>query len=267
MEYTEDDFLQLSGIQHFVYCRRQWALIHIENQWAENGRTTDGKWFHARAHDAQSREKRGDLLIARGVYIHSRELGLSGQCDIVEFHRCDRISESTEVFLSDEACLEDEANSLSEEGVSLKGMQGLWMPYPIEYKRGTAKPTKCDEVQVCAQAMCLEEMYCCRIAKGALYYGENRRRQEVILDETLRQQVRDAAREMHSLYLRGRTPGAKRSKGCNACSLKEICLPELEKAPTASSYLKSLIEQEVSPQGKHPGGNSEVVKTSINPGL
>ena len=241
MDYAEDDFLQLSGIQHFVYCRRQWALIHIENQWAENGRTTDGKWFHEKAHDAQSREKRGDLLIARGLYIHSWELGLSGQCDVVEFHRCGRETNSYAA-----ACEAGDASQATEEGVPLKGMDGLWVPYPIEYKRGTAKPTRCDEVQVCAQAMCLEEMYCCHIPKGALYYGENRRREEVALDGELRQQVKDAVSEMHALYRRGRTPGAKRSKGCNACSLKEICLPELERVSTVSSYMRNLIDQEVS---------------------
>ena len=221
MEYQEEEFLQLSGIQHFIFCRRQWALIHIEKQWEENGLTMDGTFFHKNAHNAQSREKRGGILIARGAYIHSRKLGLSGQCDIVEFHRCEEGQDA--------------------EGVPIHDMDGLWKPYPIEYKRGRVKPTRCDEAQVCAQAMCLEEMYCCGIASGAIFYGENRRRYEVLFDEALRQQVRDAVREMHDLYRRGRTPGAKRQKGCSSCSMANLCMPTLSETETVEAYLNRMM--------------------------
>ena len=145
-QYQEDDYLQLSGLQHFCFCRRQWALIHIENQWAENYRTVDGELMHENAHNADFQESRGDLLIVRGLAIHSARLGVSGQCDVVEFRR-------------------------SPDGVSLRKREGLWQPYPIEYKRGKPKEGLEDKLQLCGQAMCLEEMLCCAIPEGALYYG------------------------------------------------------------------------------------------------
>lgn len=147
--YDPDDCLMISGLQHFRFCRRQWALIHIEQQWAENLRTTEGALLHERAHDEQFRESRGDTIITRSLHVYSLTLGLSGQCDVVEFHRDER-------------------------GVPLHGYEGTWLPYPVEYKRGHAKQDGCDELQLCAQAMCLEEMLCCEIPDGALFYGEAR---------------------------------------------------------------------------------------------
>lgn len=152
MDYKEEDFLQLSGLQHFKFCRRRWALIHIENQWAENYRTIDGSILHQNAHDSQFRESRGDRVITRGVSIHSSLLGVSGQCDVLEYHREDT-------------------------GIPLAGKEGLWQPYPVEYKRGCRREDTGDALQLCGQAMCLEEMLCCDIPEGALYYGEIRRRE------------------------------------------------------------------------------------------
>ncbi len=215
--YAQEDFLQLSGLQHFAFCRRQWALIHIETQWADNLRTMDGDLFHERAHDGTQREKRGDTLILRGLSIFSPTLGLSGQCDVVEFH-------------ADPA------------GVSLRGEAGFWLPYPVEYKRGKPKPHQADEIQLCAQAMCLEEMLCCTIPEGSLYYGETRRRTRVPLDEPLRQQVRDLSEEMHQLYARGHTPRVKPTKACNACSLKDLCLPALLRKKPVAEYLAQAME-------------------------
>ena len=154
MAYRQEEFLQLSGLQHFAFCRRQWALIHIENQWADNYLTVDGTLLHEKAHDSGSRETRGDKITARGMYIFSARLGLSGQCDVVEFIR-------------------DEA------GIELADREGKWTPFPVEYKRGKPNPYCADELQLCAQAMCLEDMLCCDISKGALFYGEPRRRTEV----------------------------------------------------------------------------------------
>ena len=156
MIYPEEDFLQLSGLQHFKFCRRQWALIHIENQWAENLRTTDGAILHERAHDGNFAESRGDLLVTRDMRVFSPTLGVSGACDVLEFRR-------------------------GSAGIPLKGRDGLWQPYPVEYKRGRPKEDSCDELQLCGQAICLEEMLCCEIPAGALYYGEIRRRREVPL--------------------------------------------------------------------------------------
>ena len=151
MIYAEEDYLQLSGLQHFAFCRRQWALIHVEQQWQENLRTVEGDLFHRRAHDEQLRERRGDTLILRGLSVASPTLGISGKCDVVEFHA-------------------------DPSGISLCGEEGLWVPFPVEYKRGAPKAHQADELQLCAQAMCLEEMLCCTIQAGALFYGETRRR-------------------------------------------------------------------------------------------
>ena len=219
MEYEEDDFLQLSGVQHYFFCRRQWALIHIEGLWAENEKTVDGQFFHKRAHDSAAREKRGDLLIVRGMYIHSRELGLSGQCDIVEFHK-------------------------NPEGISLNGEEGLWLPFPIEYKRGKEKPGDSDLAQLCAQAMCLEEMYCCQIPRGGIYYGERRHRLDVELTVSLRLAVKKAVPEMHSLMKKGYTPKVKTKKSCNSCSLQELCLPTLMNHESVDAYLKRVKSME-----------------------
>lgn len=137
--YKEEDYLQLSGIQHFAFCRRQWALAYIELQWDENVRTVEGKLLHEKAHDPTNAEKRGDLIISRGMPVYSRELGISGECDVVEFHR-------------------------SQDGITLFGRDGLYEVIPIEYKRGKPKENDVDILQLMAQALCLEEMLCCQIS-------------------------------------------------------------------------------------------------------
>lgn len=216
--YDPDDCLMISGLQHFRFCRRQWALIHIEQQWAENLRTTEGALLHERAHDEQLRESRGDRIIARSLRVYSLTLGLSGQCDVVEFRR-------------------------DAQGITLHGHDGLWLPYPIEYKRGHAKQDGCDELQLCAQAMCLEEMLCCEIPAGALFYGEARRRVRVPFTPELREEVRTDAAQMHDLFHRGRTPRVKPTKSCNACSLKDLCLPRLTKTGSVQDYLRAGMEE------------------------
>lgn len=168
MAYNEEDFLQLSGLQHFRFCRRRWALIHIEHQWAENYRTIDGAILHENAHDTDLQERRGDRFITRGVSVYSAELGVSGQCDVLEYHR-------------------------GSVGIPLSGKEGLWQPYPVEYKRGRPREDTGDTLQLCAQAMCLESMLCCDIPEGALYYGEIRRRERVSFTPELRAGVPGAA--------------------------------------------------------------------------
>lgn len=216
--YEEDDFLMLSGLQHFAYCRRQWALIHIEQQWAENERTIDGQLFHKKAHDAGSTEKRGNLIITRGLHIKSAELGVTGICDVVEFHK-------------------------SEQGITLFSFEGQWQPYPIEYKKGEPKENNADELQLCAQAMCMEEMLLCDIPYGSLFYGQNRRRTQVEFTDGLRTQVKAMLEEMHELWKKGYTPKVKPQKGCNACSLKEICIPRLMKTKSVSSYIEENLAE------------------------
>ena len=219
MDFNDEDCLQLSGLQHFKFCRRQWALIHVENQWVENFRTTDGAILHENAHNGAFSESRGDLLVTRDMRIFSRSLGVSGACDVLEFHR-------------------------GETGIPLKGREGLWQPYPVEYKRGKPKEGTEDALQLCGQAMCLEEMLCCEIPRGALYYGEPRRRTEVDFTPELRREVTALLSEMHDLYRRGYTPKVKPSKSCNACSLKELCLPKLLRSRSVSAYLRGAMEDE-----------------------
>ncbi len=214
----DDDFLAISGIQHFAFCRRQWALIHIERQWAENLRTVEGRLLHERAHGSEKTEKRGDLLIARGLPVFSRSLGVGGVCDVVEFHA-------------------------SPEGVSLRGWDGLWLPYPVEYKKGAPKEHDADELQLCCQALCLEEMLLCRIPQGSLYYGEPRRRTEVDFTSELRDRGREMTAEMRRLYLRGHTPKVRPTKGCGACSLKEICLPRLTRLSDVGRYISEHMKE------------------------
>ena len=218
MIYAEEDFLQLSGLQHFRFCRRQWALIHIENQWHENYFTVDGTLMHENAHDGEKRESRGDLLILRGLQVFSAALGVSGQCDVVEF-RADP------------------------NGVPLRDREGLWQPFPVEYKRGKPKAHSADALQLCAQAMCLEEMLCCDIPQGALFYGEPRRRTVVDFTDQLRQEVRDCLDEMHRLYQRGYTPKVRAGSMCRSCSLRELCLPSLSRRRSVAEYLSAGKEE------------------------
>jgi CRISPR-associated exonuclease Cas4 len=219
MMITEDDYLLLSGIQHYSFCPRQWALIHIEELWQENYLTASGNILHRKAHDGDLAEKRGNLIILRSIKIASGRLGISGECDVVEFYR-------------------------SENGVPLKNYEGLWIPYPVEYKRGKSKLDDCDRLQLCAQAVCLEEMLCCKIEKGALFYGEPRRRETVDFSQELRENLEAITEKMHKLFARKYTPKAKIGKFCLSCSLKDMCLPKLcEKSEnTVQKYLEDNLE-------------------------
>ena len=218
-EYKEEDFLQLSGLQHFTFCRRQWALIHIEQQWVENVLTVKGNLFHEKVHDGYSSEKRNNVIISRGMPIHSRTLGLSGECDVVEFVRADT-------------------------GIILPGRKGKYILYPIEYKRGRAKITDEDRMQLTAQTICLEEMFLTEIPNAYLFYGETRRRELVQISDELRNECRKLIQEMHQLYARGYTPKVKRTKRCDACSLKSICLPKMEKSRNVTLYVAEHLKEE-----------------------
>lgn len=219
MIYEEEDFLQISGLQHFKFCRRQWALIQIEQLWSENSRTVEGKILHERAHDASQRERRGERLITRDMRVFSSSLGISGACDVVEFHE-------------------------DEKGIFLPGQKGRYRPYPVEYKRGSPRADTANDLQLCAQAMCLEEMLCCDIPQGALYFGQTRHRQTVDFTQALRGEVERCLEEMHGLARRGHTPKVRPTKACNACSLKEVCLPRLMKSGSVHDYLHRRSEDE-----------------------
>lgn len=214
-----DEYLLMSGIQHFAFCRRQWALIHLEQQWAENLRTAEGRLEHKRCHDDSLNEKRGDLLTVRGMRVVSHRLGLTGVCDVVEFR--------TDL-----------------DGVLLYGRDGTWLPMPVEYKHGHAKENDADRLQLCAQAMALEEMLACDVPQGALYYAETHRREIVPLTQELRDTTQSMADEMNAYYARGYTPKTKPGKHCNACSLRELCLPVIYKRVDPEVYLRSHIDKE-----------------------
>lgn len=219
MEYSEEDYLLLSGIQHFAFCRRQWALIHIEQQWAENLRTVEGEILHEKAHDPYKTDKRGGVIISRSMPVFSRSMGVSGVCDIVELQK-------------------------SDSGVPIFGREGKYLPTPVEYKRGQPKETDEDALQLTAQAMCLEEMLLCDVPEGYLYYGQTNRRTKVVFDNTMREQVKAAFQEMHELYDRRYTPKVKPSKHCRACSLAGLCLPKLCKERSAKEYIRQRINEE-----------------------
>ena len=217
-EYQPDELLPLSGIQHFCFCRRQWALIHIERQWHENVLTVEGKLLHNRVDNPFFTEARKGVIITRSMPVASYRLGLYGVCDVVEFTQ-------------------------SPDGVNLYGRDGSFQPAPVEYKRGKPKKNRCDEVQLCAQAICLEEMMSIQITFGYLYYGEIRHRVEIELTDELRQLVSKYSEEMHSYFERGYTPKVKPSKACKSCSLEDICMPGLqEMGLTASKYIQKQID-------------------------
>lgn len=218
-EYTPDELLPLSGIQHFCFCRRQWALIHVEQQWQENLFTVEGKLIHQRADDPFFSEVRKGVITARSLPIASYSLGLSGHCDIVEFWP-------------------------DPEGIELKGRTGFYKPIPVEYKRGQVKENPSDEAQICAQAICLEEMLSTQVQNGFIYYGQTHHRVQIGINNELRSLVIKMCEEMHSYFNRGYTPKVKPSKACRSCSLKYICLPELNTSKTsASEYIRARIEQ------------------------
>lgn len=216
-EYTSEQLLPLSGIQHFVFCRRQWSLIHVEQQWQENVLTTEGKLMHGRADDPFFTEVRHGVITARSMPVASYRLGFYGICDVVEFTQ-------------------------ESQGVQLPDRQGFWQPAPVEYKRGKQKSHAADEAQLCAQAMCLEEMLSIEIPYGYLYYGQTRRRVQVELGTELRELVAKMSAEMHAYYGRGYTPKAKLKKACQSCSLINVCLPEMDgKLMPAKSYIEKQL--------------------------
>lgn len=219
MENNDAEYLMISGLEHFTFCRRQWALIHVEQLWQENALTLSGQYLHERVHDAGFTELRGSTLLSRAMPVRSETMRVTGQCDLVELHR-------------------------SPEGVPICGREGRWQIYPVEYKHG--KPSECgsEQMQLCAQAMCLEEMFVTEISEGAIYYGAMHHRQKVMLTEELRRRVRESFAEMHRLFERGYTPKVKMTSACKSCSLAELCQPVLSKRMSASEYVRRALETE-----------------------
>lgn len=218
MNYSEDELIPISALQHFVFCERQCALIHVEQAWNENRLTAEGRILHEHVHEADN-ESRGAVYIARGLRLRSLRLGLVGIADVVEFHK----------------------TPSNDNAVALPSRRGWWRPFPIEHKRGKPKSDYCDEVQLCAQALCLEEMLGCRIGGGALFYGRIRRRQEVAFTDLLRAETENAACRVHALIDTGKTPSAAYTKKCRQCSLMDICMPGGEKRKqSVRAYLREM---------------------------
>lgn len=208
--YSEDALIPLSSLQHVLFCERQCALIHVERVWAENLFTAEGRIMHEKVH-GRDVEVRGDIRIERGLPLRSLRLGLVGKADVVEFHRT---------------------------------AEGLWLPFPVEYKRGRPKDANIDKVQLCAQALCLEEMLDVEISRGALFYGKTRRRLEVMFESTLRDETELAARRAMNLIQSGMTPRANYTKKCKSCSLLAHCMPRLYQKRSVKEYLDSMVEEQ-----------------------
>lgn len=217
-EYSEDDYLLISGLQHFDFCKRQWALIHIEQIWEENYLTVDGELFHEHAHDEDFVEKRKDIIITRGLNVHSRSLGIIGKCDVVEFIH-------------------------DKNGITLHNYEGTYRVEPIEYKRGTSKNNAADILQLVAQAMCLEEMLCCKIKIGYLYYGKTRHREKIDITDDLKEKVICNVKEMREYYNRRYTPIVKKKANCKSCSLYDYCLPTIFTNKSVAEYVDGVIKE------------------------
>lgn len=209
--YDEDDFIQLSALQHFVFCPRQCALSYIEQVWEENLLTAEGGIMHDKAHEEQF-EIRDGVRIERGMPLRSLKLGLNGKADVVEFHK-------------------------SPDGKA-------WLPFPVEYKHGKPKENNCDRVQLCAQAICLEEILNVKISRGAIFYGRTRHRLDVEFNEELRRETEDTARRLHEFIKAGKTPKPEYSKKCKSCSLVSMCMPiAFERRISVDEYLKEAVKE------------------------
>ncbi|MGT2802731.1 CRISPR-associated protein Cas4 [Streptococcus henryi] len=221
MVYDENDYLMLSGIQHFQFCKRQWGLIHIEQVWAENEATTHGQILHQKADNPYIKEKRKDVITSRAMHVSSKTLGLYGILDVVEFHK-------------------------DESGVKLKGKRGNWIPRIVEYKRGKPKKDTRDIVQLVAQTICLEETMGCHIEVGYLYYHSVNQKKEIEITDQLRQEVYDLAEQMHTYYEQKIIDKAEYFKNCSLCSLVDICMPRLsKKSRNVENYIRqSLLSEE-----------------------
>lgn len=218
MVNNEDDYLMLSGIQHFQFCKRQWALIHIEQQWEENVRTIEGQYIHTKVDEPFIREKRGNKVIVRALPIKSNKLKISGICDVVEF-----IKDSN--------------------GVEVPELEGQFLAYPVEYKRGKPKKDDSDILQLTAQAMCLEEMLLCPVDKGYLFYDSLKRRVDVMITKEYKDKVIHVIKQMQDFYVRKHTPKVETGKFCQQCSLLNICVPTLMNKQSVKSYIDGMIKE------------------------
>ena len=224
--FEEEDLLPLSALQHLVFCERRCALIHVECQWANNPATVVGTLAHSNVDEGAPRvESRGSLRIARGLPLRSLRLGLSGKADAVEFRRGRGTDAGNE-----------------------------WDAYPIEYKSGRLRHERCYEVQVCAQAVCLEEMLGRPVPRGALFYGKSQKRIEVEFEQELRSETERAAARLHELVRRRVTPHAEPGPKCSYCSLLPVCLPRARERGRATAYMHRVVGEAIA---RERGGSTD----------
>ncbi len=208
MVYSEDDYLHLNGLQHLRFCERQCALMYVEGQWRENFFTAEGHIQHEKVHSGFAESRRA-VRTERDLKIASSVLGITGCTDAVEFYKDGKI-------------------------------------VPVEYKHGEPKEDTCDEVQLCAQVLCLEEMLKCKIGEGALFYFKKRKRVSVLITDELRAETISLAKKFHALVESGKTPSAVQTKKCESCSLKDCCFPaSAGKGKSAAGYIKKQLGKEI----------------------
>lgn len=206
----DDDLIPISALQHYLYCPRQCALIHLEQQWAENRQTAEGRLLHSRA-DAPQIERRRGVRTVTAMPLLNLQLGITGKADVVEFQPADEGERA----------------------------------FPVEYKRGRPKAHRADAVQLCAQALCLEAMLDRAVEAGALFYGQTRRRKDVVFDAELRDLTRRTIAETHAMLASGITPSARyESRRCDACSLIDLCQPRLLGRRSVQGWLQKQLDDE-----------------------
>lgn len=228
--FSQDDLISISSVADLAFCERRAALHFLEGLWEENLFTAEGDILHEKTHQADI-EMRRDIRIVRGLRLRSLKLGLSGVCDVVEFHRLYSMLP------------QDEPKRDMQQGVALPGISGIWKPFPVEYKRGKLKHEKSYEIQLCAQAVCLEEMMNVHVAEGAIFYGKSMRRHGVTITNQLRRETETAAMRMHDLIASEITPKPVYGKRCDSCSLVGECMPrKMAKQTSVKRYLKRMIE-------------------------
>jgi len=223
VHFAEDELLPISALQHLVFCERQCALMFVEGQWRANRLTVEGRQLHERVHEERG-EARGSVRIACGLSLRSLRLGLVGIADMVEFHRVD-------------------ADESPGNAIELPGVSGLWRPVPVEYKRGRPKKEHCDDVQLCAQALCMEELWNVTIPFGMLYYGRTRRRKTVQFSAELRSLTERAAARLHVLVEENAIPKPEPGRWCRSCSLEDVCLPQTAQRRSALRYLAAKVRE------------------------
>lgn len=225
--YQDDELVMLSALQHYQFCQRQCALIHQDEVWSDNYLTASGEELHKHV-DSNFRESRPGVHIATTLHLVSHKLGVVGIADLVEFHKYDDKKDKTDKYIA----------------TSIPGLKGLWIPFPVEYKRGKPKSNKADEIQLCAQAICLEEMLDVKIMEGALFYGEIRKRSKIAFDHELRELTAQVAQAVHVLLKGGELPKAIISQGCEACSIVNVCCPQIIlKKVSAKQWLDKYLEE------------------------